>query len=57
MFFIYLFPEKGIAKTIKLEKGESYHIKLNANRKIIKGKSKIIKVGSKHICKLELRHP
>ncbi len=46
-FLFILFPEKSDAKTIKLEKGESYHIKLNSNSKIISGKSKIVKVGKK----------
>ena len=44
---VMFFSEKSNAKTIKLEKGESYHIKLNSNSKIIRCKSKIIKVGKK----------
>ena len=46
-FLFALFPEKSDAKTIKLEKGESYRIKLNSKSKIIRCKSKIIKVGKK----------
>lgn len=44
---VILFPVKSNAKTIELEKGESYHIKLNSNSKKIRCKSKIIKVGKK----------